>query len=68
MGTDGEESDDWEFAGTYTDEGITVSKNKIYYRKVIEFEIRESKRTLFQVISLFIEEIYRNSFSCQYAN
>lgn len=25
----------WEFAGIYADEGITVSKNRIYYQKVI---------------------------------
>ena len=31
--------EDWEFAGVYTDEGISVSKNRFYCRKVIEFEI-----------------------------
>ena len=30
---------EWEFVGAYTDEGISVSKNRIYCRKVILFEI-----------------------------
>ena len=30
---------EWEFVNVYTDEGITVSKNRIYCRKVILFEI-----------------------------
>ena len=34
----------------YVDEGITGSKNKIYCRKVIEFEIKT-----FQKLSLFVK-------------
>ena len=48
--------EDWEFVHVYTDEGISVSKNKIYCQKVIEFEIKGIKCLGFSSVATFLKK------------
>ena len=48
---------------TESDEGITVSKNRFYCQKVIEFEIKGIRQPFFKLYHFFIKIIYEKCCS-----
>lgn len=47
------------FFGGYAEEGITVSKNRIYCQKVIEFEIKGLKWLVFSSVATFLKKQWK---------